>query len=604
MEPIKAVIHYYPRCIRLIWEASRLYAVLAFSMNIVSAAVPAAQIWIAKIVIDSVVTTLRDGAGGPMDWNGLLTPIAAVFAVWFVGSLCGAAANGLQEQVGMLVRNHSQYLVLEKAAQLDIAFFETPAFFDEMVKAREGFRANNLAVLSVSIVSSAASLLVMLGLLITVHWFAAVLLLVTAAPQVIVGGYYAGKRFTMVGDMARNQRMAHYVSRLLDSREAVKEIRIFGLHEELLKRFTRFWKTYREEAGRLRFAQKRSGFLLGLLTMAGTAAIWAYAVVRAVGGQITVGTVALAFQAAEQGRTGLSRMFRDLGLFYEHTIFAGNLFRFLDLDPRSVEGALAPPPPSPVPFPERLTQGIEFRNVSFRYPRSERFVLRNVSFTIAARETVAIVGENGAGKTTLVKLLARFYDPSEGTIYVDGRDLRDYDLDDLRRNVGVIFQDFVRYDLPVRENIGFGQVDRLDDSERIERAAEAGGALELVRGLPYGFDTVLGKEFDEGTELSGGEWQKIALSRAFMREAQVLILDEPTAALDAFAEHEVFTRFAQLTEDRTALFISHRFSTVRMAQHIVVLEKGELVEDGSHEELLAKGSTYARMFNTQAERYR
>ena len=604
-EPVQRVFEYYPRCIRLIWEAGRVYALLAFAMSIISALVPAAQVWISRIVIDTVVTALGDRPGVPVNWVELLTPIVAVFALWVLGSLCGAAASGLQEQVGFLVRHHVQYLILNKAAQLDIAFFETPAFYDEMEKARgEGYRAHNLAVLSVSIVSSTVSLAAMLGLLLAVHWAAALVLLVTSAPQVIVGGHYAGKRFTLVGAMARSQRMAHYLSRLLGSRDAVKEIRIFGLHNELLRRFNSFWRSYIGETARLRFAQERSGFLLGLLTLAGTASIWAYAVVRAVGGHITVGTVALAFQAAEQGRSGLSRLFQDLGLFYEHTVFAGTLFRFLDLDPRSVEGALAPPPASPVPIPDQLTQGIEFRKVSFRYPRSDRFVLRDVSFTIAANGTVAVVGENGAGKTTLVKLLSRFYDPTEGAIYLEGRDLREYDLGDLRRHIGVIFQDFVRYDLSVRENIGFGQLDLLEDDERVSRAAEEGGALDLIRRLPHGFDTVLGKEFDEGVDLSGGEWQKVALSRAFMREAQVLILDEPTAALDAFAEHDVFSRFAQLTADRTAILISHRFSTVRMAQHIVVLEQGELVEQGSHEELLARNGTYARMFNIQAERYR
>ena len=263
-----------------------------------------------------------------------------------------------------------------------------------------------------------------------------------------------------------------------------------------------------------------------------------------------------------------------------------------------------PPPASPAPVPDRLTQSIEFRNVSFRYPGSDKYVVKNISFTLRVRESVAIVGENGAGKTTVVKLLARFYDPTEGAIYLDGRDLREYDLASLRRQIGVIFQDFVRYDLSAKENVGFGQVDLLDDADRIERAAYEGGASDLIKGLSKGYDTILGKEFDEGVDLSGGEWQKIALSRAFMKEAEVLILDEPTAALDAFAERDVFARFAELTSDRTAIFISHRFSTVRMADHILVLQQGELVEQGSHEQLVAENGRYAQMFNTQAKQYR
>lgn len=605
LRPIAQIIEYYPRCIRLVWDAAGPHAILAIGVSILGAVVPAAQVWITKIVIDSVVSAVGDGGGAAVDWVGLLIPVAGVFGVWILGSICSAAANGLLEKVGYLVGNHSQYLILRKAAQLDIAFFENSAFFDEMEKARsETYRTQNLAVLSLLIVSSLTGLTAMLAVLLSVHWAAPIILLVTAAPQVIVGGHYAGKRFSLVGAMASNRRMAEYLSRLLGSREAVKEIRIFALHEELLRRFSSFWGLFGKQTFRLRFAQERFGFLLGLITMMGTASIWAYAVVRAVGGHISVGTVALAFQAAEQGRSGFSNLFSNLGLFYEHTIFAGILFRFLDLDPRSVEGALAPPPASPVPVPDRLTQDIEFRNVSFRYPGSDKYVLKNVSFTISVRKSVAIVGENGAGKTTVVKLLARFYDPTEGAIYLEGRDLREYDLASLRRQIGVIFQDFVRYDLSAKENVGFGQVDLLDDADRIERAAYEGGASDLIKGLSKGYDTILGKEFDEGVDLSGGEWQKIALSRAFMKEAEVLILDEPTAALDAFAERDVFSRFAELTSDRTAIFISHRFSTVRMADHILVLQQGELVEQGSHEQLVAEDGRYAQMFNTQAKQYR
>ena len=605
LRPIAQVIEYYPRCVRLIWDAAKLDAILAFAVSMLGAVVPAAQVWITKIVIDNVVSAVGDRGGAAVDWIGLLIPVAGIFSVWILGSICGAAANGLLEKVGYLVSNHSQYLILRKAAQLDIAFFENSAFFDEMEKARsEIYRAHNLAILPLLIVSSLTGLTAMLAVLLSVHWAAPIILLVTSAPQVIVGGHYAGKRFSLYGAVASNRRMAEYMSRLLGSREAVKEIRIFALHEELLRRFSNFWGLFGKEAFRLRFAEERFSFLLGLITMMGTASIWAYAVVRAVGGYISVGTVALAFQAAEQARSGFSSLFRNLGLFYEHTIFAGILFRFLDLDPRSVEGALAPPPASPIPVPDRLTQSIEFRNVSFRYPGSDKYVLKNISFTIRVRESVAVVGENGAGKTTVVKLLTRFYDPTEGAIYLDGRDLREYDLASLRHQIGVIFQDFVRYDLSAKENVGFGQVDLLDDADRIERAAYEGGASDLISRLPKGYDTILGKEFDEGVDLSGGEWQKIALSRAFMKEAEVLILDEPTAALDAFAERDVFSRFAELTSDRTAIFISHRFSTVRMADHILVLQQGELVEQGSHEQLLAENGRYAQMFNTQAKQYR
>ncbi len=603
---VKQVLEYYPRCIKLTWQASHRYALLAFIFSIFSSVVPAAQVWISKIVIDTVVQSLSNTTADiTVDWFKLLSPIGGVLVIWMIGGICQSVSNTLNEQIGFYTRNYSQYLILSKASRLDLAFFETPKFFDEMEKARsEGYRANNLAVLSVRIISSAVSVILMIVLLLEVHWAAAIILLVTTTPQAIVGGYYAGKRFGLVGAVTRERRVADYLSRLLGSRDAVKEIRLFGLHSEFLRRFNDYWRKFSKQTIHLRFAQERSAFLFGLLSMVGTASIWAYAVIRAIGGHITVGDVALAFQAAERGRSGLDTLFRNLGQFYEHTIFAGNLLRFLDLDPRAIQGSLAPPPESPRPMPKKLIEGIEFRNVSFRYPHSERVVLKNLSFTIRAGESVAIVGENGAGKTTLVKLLARFYDPTEGTIYLDGCDLREYDSEELRRHIGIIFQDFVHYDFSVRENIGFGQVEFIEDQKRIARAADKGGAAELVHSLPNGFDTILGRTFDKGVDLSGGEWQKIALSRAFMREAQILILDEPTAALDALAEYEIYERFADLTAGKTTIFISHRFSTVKVAHHILVLQEGRLIEKGTHDELMLFDGQYKKMFNAQAERYK
>ena len=600
------IYEYYPKCIKFIWQANRRCSLLAFIFSILSSLVPVIQIWISKIVLDNVVQTLDNATeGASIDWPNLLSPIGGIFAVWALGGICQSMSNGLMEQLGLCVKNHSHQLILRKASQLDIAFFDTSSFYDEMDRAiRDGYRATSLAMLSVGIIASAVSLIAILGLLVRVHWAAPLVILVTAMPQVVIGGYYASQRFSIVGALTRNRRVSDYLSRLLSSRESIKEIRIFGLHNEFLARFNDYWEAYTKGVIQIRFAQERSAFLFGLLSMTGTACIWGYAVIRAVGRHITIGDIALAFQAADRSRTGLVSLFRNLGSFYEHTLFAANLFRFLDIDPTSIEGALTPPTKSPLPMPKILSKGIEFRNVSFRYPRSDRFVLKNVSFSIKAGESVAIVGENGTGKTTLVKLLTRFYDPTEGIVFLDGKDLRDYDPKELHRQIGVIFQDFVRYDLSAKENIGFGQVEFLEDKEKIHDAAEKGGSSEIIRKLPEGFNTILGKTFDEGVDLSGGEWQKLALSRAFMRHAQILVLDEPTAALDAFAEYEIHKRFVDLTSDKTTIFISHRFSTVRMAQHILVLQNGKLVEEGSHGDLMNLNGLYTNMFNTQADRYR
>ncbi|MBV7334468.1 ABC transporter ATP-binding protein/permease [Chloroflexi bacterium TSY] len=403
------------------------------------------------------------------------------------------------------------------------------------------------------------------------------------------------------------RRMVVYLSDLLASREAVKEVRLFGLQQIFLERFRQYWQTFFAETQEMIFGRERKSIFYLMLSALGAGVVWIFAIIQAVLGRITIGELTLAIQAVERVRSDLGGLFLRGGIFFENMLFVGNFFHLLDLESNAVEGALsrnvqrtgrAHAPSSSV------SQGIEFRKVSFHYPGADRFVLQNVSFVIRPETNVALVGENGAGKTTLVKLLARFYDPTEGEILLDGKDLRDYPVEELQRKIGVIFQDFVRYHLTVQENIGFGQLEHVDNIERVTQAAAKGGAAPVIDKLSDGYATMLGKTFENSVDLSGGEWQKMALSRAFMRDAQILILDEPTAALDAKAEYDVYKRFAELTENKTTLFISHRFSTVRMAQHILVLENGRLIEEGTHEELMALDSQYAEMFNVQAERYR
>ena len=312
----------------------------------------------------------------------------------------------------------------------------------------------------------------------------------------------------------------------------------------------------------------------------------------------------LVFNAAQQARGQLNALVGSGGQVYEQALFATRFFDLLDMDPASVEAALAPPAANPEPVPMPMARGIEFRNVSFKYPGTDKWILRDVSFEIPARSKVAIVGENGAGKTTMVKLLSRLYDPVDGEIRFDGRDLREYDLGEVRRDVAVVFQDFFRYDLSAADNVGFGEVRALDDRDRIQAAAKQAGAHDIIEALPKGYDTVLGRTFDEGVDLSGGEWQHLAISRAFLSDAQILILDEPTAALDAFREHRLYEQVAELSANKTVVFISHRFSTVRMADLIVVVEGGQVTELGDHETLIERNGKYAAMFNTQAARYR
>ncbi|HYN88121.1 MAG TPA: ABC transporter ATP-binding protein [Ardenticatenaceae bacterium] len=605
----RGVVGYYPRVLKLVWEASPRYTLVALLLNIASGAVQPAHIWISKVLIDRITGALEARTLGiDVNWMTLLTPVALIFLVWVLGTISQSIGESVMDMLAQVVESRAEYLVLEKASHLDMAFFETPAFYDQMANARrELWRASNLVYLGINTVGLFLSFGATLALLLRLHPLAVVVLLVTAAPHFLLQARYSSQLFRFWTSRTPAQRMVYYLTELLSSRDAAKEIRLFGLHTPFLERHRRFWGELARDLARIRFSREKLNVVLAILSMLGTVAVWAVAVMQAALARITIGDVALVFQAVEVVRDRLRQLFWTLGSFYEASLFLGNYFSFLDLAPDSVSGALARDGQTGgtgLTVPKPLRQGIEFRGVSFHYPQADRLVLHDISFVIRPGERVAVVGENGAGKTTLVKLLTRLYDPTAGQILLDGRDLREYDLDDLRRQIGVIFQDFLRYDLSARENIGFGRVEYVEDGERVARAAESGGSRAIVERLPQRFETILGRTFEGGVDLSGGEWQKLALSRAFMREAQIMILDEPTAALDALAEYEVYQRFADLTSGKTTIFISHRFSTVRTAQHVLVFHEGRLIEEGSHDELMASDGQYAKMFNIQASQYR
>ncbi|HJZ47015.1 MAG TPA: ABC transporter ATP-binding protein, partial [Roseiflexaceae bacterium] len=427
----------------------------------------------------------------------------------------------------------------------------------------------------------------------------ALLLFLATIPSFIAQNKYSKIQFRLLTWRAPESRRMNYLEHVLTVDNSVKEVKLFGLGEPLLQRYNdMFWKIFEEDE---HLARRRSWISLfwGMVASVSYYGAYAWVIYEFIAGLIPIGTGLVFYLTLFRNSQGTFQgLFDNINRLYENGLFMDNLFSFLNLTPQM---AIAT---RPRPMPGKISQGVEFRHVWFRYPGRDDWALRDLNLTIAPGEKIALVGQNGAGKTTLIKLLTRLYDPTEGQILLDGVDLREYDLDELRLRIGVIFQDFVKYQLSAKENIGFGQIDRLDDAARLESSAERGGADTVVAELPQGMETMLGRWFDKGHELSGGQWQKIALSRAFMRDGEVLVLDEPTSALDAEREYEIFQRFRDLTDGKIAVLISHRFSTVRMADRIAVIEDGQISELGSHAELLALGGTYARLFEMQAEGYR
>ncbi|HEY3060728.1 MAG TPA: ABC transporter ATP-binding protein, partial [Chloroflexota bacterium] len=428
--------------------------------------------------------------------------------------------------------------------------------------------------------------------------FIAAAALLSPIPAFISSARYGWQGYQMMRWQSPLRRMMNYLTNLITTDTYNKEVKLFTLGDFFISRFQNLFQRYYAEQRALVIRRYLAASAWSMLTVLTGGLTFLYVAYRTLLGSITVGGLTLYVQAADGVSQAFSGVLGGLQSMYEHQLYLTTLFELLDFKP------LVGAPDDPKPIRHPMLEGIEFRNVTYAYEGKDEPALDDVSFTIQRGETIAIVGHNGAGKTTLVKLLARLYDPQQGQVLIDGRDVREYDPDELRGEFGVLFQDYVSYQFSARENIGIGRVERLDDTPAIAAAATKSGAASVIEGLPEGYETVLGKWFDGGVNLSGGEWQKVALGRAFMRDAQILILDEPSAALDAKAEYELFSRLQQLAHGRTAIFISHRFSTVRRADRILVFEQGRLIEQGTHEELLVLGGRYAELFNLQASSYR
>ena len=596
-----------PPFLRQIWAASPALSITSLGLRLVRAFLPVVMLYIGKLIIDEVVRLVGlgvtfDSLGGA--WRGgLLQPLmwllVAEFALAILSDLIGRLVSYAESLLSELFTNATSIRLMEHAATLDLEDFEDPELQDKLDRARRQTmgRSNLMTQLFGQLQDAITVVSFAIGLLVYAPWLI-LLLAVALIPAFIGESHFNALGYSLNFQWTPERRQLEYVRQTGASVESAKEVKIFNLHRFLVERYRTlaegFYRANRALARRRAFW----GTLLAALGTLGYYIAYAYIAWRTVRGDFTIGDLTFLAGSFRRLRQLLEGLLVGFSQVASQALYLDDLFSFFAIEPEIRS------PENPVPFPKPVREGFVFENVGFRYPDAERWALRNLDFELRAGEVLALVGENGAGKTTLVKLLARLYDPDEGRILLDGRDLRDYDLDEVRANVGVIFQDFVRHHLTAGENIGVGQIDAMDDQARIREAARRAMADEVIDELPGGYDQLIGRRFRTGVDLSGGQWQKIAIARAYMRDAQVMILDEPTAALDARSEFEVFQRFKELSEQRTAVLISHRFSSVRMADRILVMEQGQLEASGTHEELMAAGGRYAELFELQAAGYR
>ena len=608
-----------PRVGRLVWDASPSATVALAIVTVVAGIIPAITAYIGKLLINAVVNAIKIRALHLSDVDRLTVPmpgftihspyttsvniviILAVVSLLIaaISSLMSTIRNISQQLLQERVQIRIQLMVMDHAAALDLPFFEDPASYDLLRRAQEDSRNRPVQMISgtFGLVQTAITFLSMIALLLGVSPLLAAIALVSPIPAFISDTRYSWWGYRIARWNSRLLRRMNYLVQLVTTDTYAKEVKLFGLGTYFIQRYRLLSQTYYDRQRRQITRRYIAGYAWGVLTTLAGSVTYLYVALQAVAGRLTLGDLSLYTSAASAVQNSISNLLGGFSSMYEHNLYLQNLFTLLET-PTMVE---RPEEPRPLPVP--LRGEIEFQGVSFGYPGQEGQAIKGLSFRIAPGETVAIVGRNGAGKTTLIKLLCRLYDPTAGRILLDGIDIREFDPDELRAQVGAMFQDYVTYQATAKENIGLGSLPELESSEAVAVAAQRGGAEELVKGLPHEWETMLGKWFDEGVNLSGGEWQKVALSRAFMRDVRILVLDEPTSALDAQAEFELFERLQSLTQGRTAVYISHRFSTVRRADRILFLEHGELVEAGTHEELIRLDGRYAKLFKMQASAY-
>jgi ATP-binding cassette, subfamily B, bacterial len=604
-ERLKA-LRYVFQLIRMVWATHPGYTIVMALLRLIRAFVPVASLWIGKLILDTVVEAINSTP----DYSKLWKLVALEVAIVIVGEGLARASALVESLLGDLFSNYTSIKLMEHAAVLDLYQFENPTFYDQLERARR--QTTGRIGLLAQFFSMGQDILTLLSLGAALLVFSPLLLLLLAVavfPSFLGETHFASLEYSLFYRRTPQRRQLDYIRYMGASDETAKEVQIFGLAPWLIEQFRALSTRFYEENKDLSIRKSLVSAALSLIGTAGYYTAYIVILLRTVRGALTLGSMTFLAGAFARSRDLIQRLLLSAGQLLEESLYLKDLFDFFEMKPTIVsrQGAIQ--------VPRVIKEGFVLDQVGYKYPGSERWALRNVSFRIAPGERLAFVGENGAGKTTLAKLLARLYEPSEGRILLEGIDLRDYELASLRKSIGVIFQDFVEYDLRFDHNIGVGEIERVKDyinsqngdqnvPAEIVEAAERSLAASFLDRLPAGYKQMLGYRFENSVQLSGGEWQKVALARAYMRDAQLLILDEPTASLDARAEYEVFVRFSKLVEGRMAVIISHRFSTVRMADRIIVLNQGKIVEEGTHDQLIEKKGLYADLFSLQAEGYR
>ncbi len=586
------------RALFLVWQSAPVWTLISAFLVVVQGSLPLASLYIMKLIVDSVTVGVAS-SNKEATFGHIMLLISLAAGVAFFTVLNRTILNVVSVAQAGIVSDHILDLLQVKSTEVDLEYYENPKYYDTLHRAQNDapFRPTRIVNNLFQIGQSSMSLVIVFGLIASFSWIVATALMITVVPVVIVRLMYSNRMYEWQRACTAKERKAWYFNWLLTTDSHAKEIRLFDLGPLFMKWYQNIRKELRTERLFMTARQSAADLVVQTFSVVAIFCSYVFIALRAFQGNITIGDLVMYFGALQQGYSYLSSLVNSFADLYEDNLFMTTLYEFSDLKPSLRES------PNPIPVPKKIKAGISFEHVGFSYPGQGTRVLRDINLHITAGKIIALVGNNGSGKTTLIKLLCRFYDPTDGRITLDGIELRDVQISDLRKEISVIFQDYTHYNLTARENIWLGNVDMSNDVEKIESAAESSGANRIIDQLDNGYETILGKLFEDGTELSIGEWQKIALARAFFRDSQVIVLDEPTSSLDPKAEDEVFKKFRQLAAGRTAIIISHKLSTVKMADCIYFMKEGSILENGTHEELMTLDGEYAQLFKIQSKHY-